>query len=180
MVEADLARYEVSVGDELGDDLSRVAAAVLPFRGAPGFRAGAGSVVRFADTLRFLAVDAWLSNSSGYARARGQYRLHIDKDGQARLLPVDLSGILLDDGELTPSGSVLLDACRADVDQDCLVPLRALVEQIGELVVDLNLAAVVDGVETALGAAADDAAFLDLRTRLSARPVEVALRLVSP
>ena len=136
--------------------------------------------MRFADTLRFLAVDAWLSNSSGYARARGQYRLHIDKDGQARLLPVDLSGILLDDGELTPSGSVLLDACRADVDQDCLVPLRALVEQIGELVVDLNLAAVVDGVETALGAAADDAAFLDLRTRLSARPVEVALRLVSP
>ena len=179
LVADDVLAYDVSVGSDQRDDLSAVVDVLLPLRTAPGFRAGADDVLRVGDTLDFLAVDAWLSNGSGYARARGQHRIHLDGDGQARLFPAGLNGILKDDGDLLPPGSVLVDACLADVEAECRLPLEQRVRAVNDAATDplLDLAGLIDDVEAALGADADADALAGLRTRLVARSAEVSARL---
>jgi hypothetical protein len=178
IVENDVGRWTVTVGDvAVRDDLNLLADVLETHRTTPGLLQAAGPVLAVGATLRFLAADAWLDHTDGYARGRGDVVVHFDDDGEGRLLPGDGDATLRGDGALYPAGSVLVDACL--VDDDCALLYDAAIVDVDAAVDALGLPALVDawaGLVRAdvVDADAFDVAVAALRARLVARPDEVA------
>jgi hypothetical protein len=176
---AERAGFFVAVGDTADTaDLDAVVAALQPFLGGPGFLAGATDAFRMGSTIRFLAIDAWLGHSDGYGRARGDFFVHIDDGGEARLLPGDLDEVRLD-GEVIPVGSALYTACGND--PPCAALLGEELTLTSAAVVDADLDGLIDDVVTGLGRipGADTVAPEAARAALSAR-IDAVAAAVAP
>jgi hypothetical protein len=181
LVGSDVDRWRVVEGDPADvDDLRRVASTLSDLRTEPGIVTDAAAVLALQSTLRFLAVDAWLSHTDGYAAARGDVVVHVDEDGEATLMPGDLDRILESNGDLFSAGSVLVDACL--VDPACTTLYTATLA-------DVDAALALAGLGDRLAAhatlarpfvadtSAFDAAVDDVRARLEARSDEVQAQL---
>jgi hypothetical protein len=183
LVAADVADWGVITGDPaVRDDLAQIAQTLAPLRTTPGMLDTAGAVLGISASLRLLAADAWLAHSDGYAAARGDVVVHVDADGEGRLLPGDTDALLQVDGPLFAGGSVVVDACL--VDPACVELYTATLGDVADAADAAGLVAVVDAAAAVLrpvvaDTGAYDAAVAALRTRLQTRGAEVASRLAA-
>jgi len=176
LVVADINGFALQSGDDLDRvALTTVATTLAPFRDAPGFQDGAADVMKVGSVLRYLAASAWLADTACYAASSTNWRIHLDKDGQALLLPDNLKTTFGADGPLFAAGSVIVDACRAD--PECEDDLHDEVRDVDTQAEALNLDDVVDVLRATLG---NSSGLDELAARIAARPAEVAARLPPP
>jgi hypothetical protein len=143
-----VAQFQVLVGDSADTgNIVATATALQPFLAGPGLLDGAADAFRTGATIRFLAIDAWLGHDDGYGRALGDFLVHIDEGGEARLLPGDLDGISLA-GDVIPVGSALHTACSND--PPCVALLAAELSLTSAAVVDADIDGYIDDVKTGL------------------------------
>lgn len=176
LVEAEINGFVLQAGSDLDRvALTTVATTIAPFRSAPGFRTGAADVMKVGSVLRSLAVSAWLADPACYAANQRNWRIHLDKDGEALLLPDRLDAAFGEDAPLFAAGSVIVDACL--VDPDCEDALHDEVRAVSTAAGVANLVALVNVVRGTLG---NSAALDALAARVAARPAEVTARLPPP
>jgi hypothetical protein len=167
----DVNGFEILAGNADRADLQAVADALTPFaNNAAGYFAAAGQVLRQDDVLRFLAVEGLLAGNHGYGAGQDAYLIHIDGDGQARLLPTQAGGALT--GAAPTSTGLLNTACAGDA--PCAAALGARATALDAAVADIDLA----GQLTDLGTLLEPYVVADDRDGLDAAGLQAAVAAI--